>query len=465
MLFLNNIAMKLISIKILLIVFVTLNLYAQKNDSIVVSSIYKNALNDYTAYDNLKLLCDSASPRPFGSDESIKAVYLFAEMLENAGVEQVELQAYQKDIWKNISSSATLILPNSNIIDLNVVAIGPSVATSENGITADIIQVDDLEALEKLPNEDVEGKIVFFNSPMKNSFINPINAYVDAVGPRFFGAVKAAEKGAVAIIVRSVTMEMDSIPRSGCLRYANEIAKIPAVIVSPEDAIVISKQIEKENNLQANVNVNSVILENETTYNVVAEIKGKTKPDEVILVGAHIDTWFNTPGAHDDGAGCVQMIDVLRIFKTLSLNNNRTIRCVLFMDEEMYQSGAQAYTDSFDDKKETIVAAIESDLGAYQPDGFFIDAVGEDLAFIQGFKTQLEPYGLDKFEKGFGGGDMSVIKRKYDFISMALRVENQRYWNIMHTENDTFDKINRRELQFGTAAITGLVYLIDSNLY
>ena len=196
-------------------------------------------------------------------------------------------------------------------------------------------------------------------------------------------------------------------------------------------------------------------------FDLVAQIKGKKNPEEVIIIGAHSDSWYNAAGAHDDGAGCVQIMDVLRIFNELKIDNKRTIRVILFMDEEINRAGAKAYADYFDNDKETIVAGIESDLGGYQPNGFLIDGTDPIINQIKAYKEYLLPYGIYNIDKGFGGMDILTLKRKYGFPSIALRVESQRYFEIIHTVNDTFDKVYQRELQLGTAAIASLVYLLD----
>jgi hypothetical protein len=365
---------------------------------------------------------------------------------------------------------------------LEVDALGPSVSTKENGITAEVIEVKDIPALESLNKEKVQGKIVFFNTPMKNSFANPIDAYVEAVRTRLFGTSKAAEFGAVGVLMRSLTTSIDEFPHTGSTIYNDEliktpatdkfphtdstiynekIKKLPVVAISSKDSEVLSNLLKKDPTLKANIFVDSEIVDSVESFNIIAEIRGKKSPEEIIVIGAHIDTWYNTTGAHDDGAGCVQVMDVLRIFDELKINNSKTIRLILFMDEELNRSGAKAYADKFDNKKETIIAGIESDLGGFTPNGFLIDAPASTIKQIQTFGKYLRPYGIYNIDKGFGGSDMIILKKKFGFPSIAMRVESQRYFEIIHTANDTFDKIHQRELQLGTAAIASLVYLLD----
>jgi len=261
--------------------------------------------------------------------------------------------------------------------------------------------------------------------------------------------------------MRSLTTAVDEFPHTGSTVYDNNVKKIPVLAVSSKDAEKLSVLFKENPLLKLSIFVDTKFVDNIKSYNVIAEIKGKTNPEEIIIIGAHIDSWYNTTGAHDDGAGCVQVMDVLRIFKELKINNNKTIRVILFMDEEINKSGAIAYADYFNNSKEIIVAGIESDLGGFTPNGFFIDAPDSIINSFQTVGKYLLPYGIFEMKKGFGGSDMIVLKKKFGFPSIALRVESQRYFEIIHTEKDTFDKVNRRELQLGTAAIAGLVYFID----
>ena len=257
------------------------------------------------------------------------------------------------------------------------------------------------------------------------------------------------------------TPSTENFPHTDSTLYHERMIKLPVASVSTKDSELLSHLLKQDPDLEINMLVDTEIVDSVKSYNVIAETKGKMNPEEIIVIGAHIDTWYNSPGAHDDGAGCVQVMDVLRIFKELKIDNNKTIRVILFMDEELNRAGAKAYAGMFDDKQETIVAGIESDLGGYTPNGFLIDASAPEIKQIQALGKHLEPYGIYKLGKGFGGSDMIILKNKFGFPSLAMRVESQRYFEIIHTANDTFDKINRRELQLGTATIAGLVYLID----
>ena len=447
-----------------LVVFLMMSFWvlSQTNDSVIIAKIYKNALTSKESYNNLKVLCDSSGPRQIGSKESIQAVNILQQQLETKGFDKVYLQDFESSVWYcNSKGKAIVTSENKGDYTLEVDVFGPSVATKNNGIKAGIVEVSGIPELESLDKEKIKGKIVFYNTPMKNSFSNPLDAYVEARMLRFNGTSRAAEYGAVGVLMRSLTTSIDEFPHTGSIVYDDDFKKIPALAVSSKDSEVLSNLLKEDPNLKTTIFVDNKTVDFLTSYNVIAEIKGQTNPEEVIVIGAHIDSWYNATGAHDDGVGCVQMMDVLRIFDELKINNNKTIRVILFMDEEINRAGAKAYADYFDDEKETIIAGIESDLGGYSPNGFLIDGANPIISQIQAYKNLLLPYGLYDIDKGFGGMDILTLKRKYGFPSIALRVESQRYFEIIHTVNDTFDKVHQRELQLGTAAIASLVYLLD----
>lgn len=413
----------------------------------MISNVYKNALTSGESYENLKALCD-IGPRQIGSKASMKAVYLLKKQMEKKGFDKVYIQEFKSPVWyPNSRAKAIIISGNSANYSLEVDVFGPSIATDMAGLKAEIVEVNGIEDLEKLDKKNIKGKIVFYNTPMRNTFSNPLDAYVEARMLRFNGTSIAAKYGAVGVLMRSLTTSIDKFPHTGSIVYDSKIKKIPALAVSSKDSVLLSNLLKKKTNLKVKIFVDTNIVDSVKSYNLIAELKGQTNPEEVIIIGAHIDSWYNTPGAHDDGAGCVQMMDVLRIFKELKISNNRTIRVILFMDEEINRAGAQAYRDKFNDKKEKIILGIESDLGGYSPNGFLIDGKSSIINQIQSYKNLLLPYGLYNIGKGFGCMDILMLKRKFGFPSIALRVESQRYFEIIHTVNDTIDKVHPRELQ------------------
>ncbi len=442
---------------IFLLTAFSLSAISQNADSLVLRKIFVNAITNHEAYNNLGYLCSNTPGRLMGSGNSIKALKYLKNYLEGLNCDTVYLQEYKADAWKHNSSKAKLLSAGTSF-ELSITALGPSGSTPEGGITAEVIEVNGIQDLKQMKREDVEGKIVFFNRPVNPTFINTFPMYGNAVGQRARGPQAAAEMGAVAALVRSVTTLNDDNPHTGNTHLGEK--KIPAAGIGVISADRLSNSLKKDKNLKVELNIDTEELNGITTYNLIAEIRGNEKPDEVILLGGHIDSWFNAPGAHDDGAGLVQTADVIRIFKQLNLKNKRTIRFVAFMDEEYSQSGSKVYASSIDTLKEKIIFALESDAGGFAPEGFTMRAKEEDYRQVSGFQSLLSPYGIDYIRKGGAGVDIYPLK-KFGIPLLEFRTSSQRYFDLHHSANDSFDKVNFRELQLGTSCITGLVYLVD----
>ncbi len=269
--------------------------------------------------------------------------------------------------------------------------------------------------------------------------------------------------GAVGTIVRSMTLKMDDIPHTGVTVFKDEWEPLPAVAVSTEDAEVLSRTIRRDGKVKVYLRTTCKMLEPKTSYNVIGEIRGSEFPDEIILVGGHLDSWDVGRGAHDDGAGCVHALDVIHILNALGHKPKRTIRCVLFMNEENGQEGAKKYRDESMANNEFHLAAIESDRGGFTPRGFSVD--GHEDIFIEKmrkltkWKPLLQPYGLE-IKKGGSGADISRLKPQKGLL-IGFLPDSQRYFDYHHAENDLIEAVNERELHMGSAAITALVYLLD----
>lgn len=444
-----------------LFLFTGYPIHSQDADSLQISRIYGNALTSFDSFNNLRFLCEKAPGRLVGSKASITAVKYLQKVLFSYSLDSVYLQKFKAPKWDCESDPTLFIVKNKKETKgLNICALGPSVATIEEGLTAPVIEVQNFEELYKLGVEKIKGKMVFFNRPMDSKLYNPGKAYVGAFDQRLHGASNAAKYGAVAVIVRSLTTRIDSFPHSGVVVYQDTITKIPAVAVSTQDAEVLSNHLKKSPDALVKLTVNCKRYKPVESFNLIGEIKGQKNPNEIILIGAHIDAWYNSPGAHDDGAGCVQMVDVLRIFRELKIKPKRTIRVVLFMDEEMEQTGAEEYAAISEKLQCNHYVAIESDGGGHTPRGFSIDANSLTLNSIIRFSKYFEPYKASDFYKGYGGVDIKRLK-KFGVPLIGFRADNQRYFDYHHSANDSFDKVNHRELQLGTATIASLVYLID----
>lgn len=430
--------------------------FAQEKTSTTIKKIYDNALTTHQAYNQLDLLCEKAPGRLIGTPNSFVAVDLMKKYLQDLGADTVFLQPFSSPAWICHSASAKMIFEGKEI-PLNIDALGPSASTSNEGISAEIVEVMSLDEVRKLGREKIKGKIVFFNRPMKSSDFDVFNSYGEAVDQRYWGPSLALEYGALGSITRSINNSLDDFPHTGACHFEGD--KIPAIAISTNDAEKLSLALKTRPDLKVNIQVNAEdIVTN--TYNLIADLKGSERPNEYIVVAGHLDSWHNTQGAHDDGVGCLQSTEVLRLFKNLGLKNKRSIRVILYMDEELYQSGGKAYFDYTKENNIKNYFALESDAGGFTPRGFTIDATDSALAKIQKYKSLLEPYGIQFIIAGGGGVDIDPLKELG--VPLAGYMSDwQRYFDIHHNVNDRFENVNFREMQLGSAAITSLIYLID----
>jgi hypothetical protein len=415
-------------------------------------------LTSKDAYTNLEYLCTQTSGRLIGSEASLIAQQYMKDYFEKLGADNVRFQEFRSPAWKCDSAAVFILSEDGRKIPLATDALGPSPATHGKGITAEVIEVKGLEEVEAFGRDKIEGKIVFYNRPWDPTFIRTFSGYGNAVDQRTRGPVKAAEFGAAGVIVRSVTNAMDHHPHTGSTRYDDK--KIPAVAIATLDADLLSRSLKENPKLKVQLFVDAEDIPVTTTYNLIAELTGTEKPDEIIVVAGHIDAWHNTPGAHDDGAGCVQAADVLRVFKEMGIRNKRTIRAVMYMDEELYQSGGRAYADEVAKSGESHLLALEADGGGFTPRMFTVASSDEVVEHIAAFQPLLKPYGISEIKAGWGGVDIGPLK-ELGVPLMAYSTDSQRYFDMHHSPNDSFDKINLRELQLGSGCMASLIYLID----
>ncbi len=426
------------------------------DESATIKKIYDNALTTDLAYNQLERLCKEAPGRLIGTPNSFIAVELMKEYLEGMGFDNVFLQEFSSPAWICHSASASINLEGEEI-PLKIDALGPSGSTPKQGISAEIIEVFSLDELRELGKEKVEGKIVFYNRPMSATHYNVFQAYGEAVDQRYWGPSAARDLGAVGSITRSLTYNLDDFPHTGSCRLEGE--KIPAIAVSTNDADKLSKALKANPHLKVNIKVDAEDIVTDT-YNLIADLKGSEKPDKYIVVGGHIDAWHNTEGAQDDGIGCLQSTEVLRLFKENGIRPKRTIRAIMYMDEELYQSGGNSYLAYSKENNIKNYFAMESDAGGYTPRGFTIDASEKVIAKMLEYKHYLEPYGIHYMIAGGGGVDIGPLK-ELGVPLCGFRADWQRYYDIHHCANDTFEQVNMREMQLGSAAMASLIYLID----
>lgn len=439
-----------------------------EEDAFTIKSIFSSSLAKGEAYEWLRYLCKDVGPRLAGSPGAAAAVQATSFMLDTLGFDTVYLQACMVPRWVR-GAEATARIVNSKRVGtemLEVTTLGNTIGTGPDGITAAVIEVKTFEELEALGREGVEGRIVFYNRPMDVTQINTFSAYSSAADQRVYGAARAARLGASGVIVRSMATGLNDVPHTGTSVYEDGTPQIPAIAVSTNDAERLSRIISAEegDDLYIHFTSHGRNLEPVLSYNVIAEKRGATYPDEIILVGGHLDSWDIGEGAHDDGTGCVQAMQVLPTLNDIGYTPKRTLRCVLFMNEENGLAGARAYWAASNAAKEFHLLAIESDRGGFTPRGF--SAQAEDEVFTSYYKRindwlpLLEPYGLS-FTTGGSGADISGLKSQGGLL-LGLLPDSQRYFDYHHTAADVFEAVSRRELQLGAATMTTMVYLIDN---
>ncbi len=431
--------------------------YSQANDSSTISNIYKTALTKSDCYETLRYLCKSIGPRLSGSENAEKSVKYMEEKMKSYGFDRVYLQEVKVPVWRRLDEAKAEISTTKQVV--NICALGGSVATSAKGIKAEVIEVQNFDELDKLGEANIKGKIVFYNRPMEATHIETFHAYGGAVNQRGSGAAKAAKYGAVACIVRSMNLRIDEFPHTGAMRYDHNFPRIPAAAISTKDAELLSASIKKQSTTFF-MKFNCDTLPDKISYNVIGEIKGSVYPEKIITVGGHLDSWDLGEGAHDDGAGCVQSLEVLHLFKLNGIRPKHTIRAVMFMNEENGLRGGYKYAEEAKRLKEQHLAAIETDVGGFTPRGFSIDAPANVISKIKSWEYLLKPYGLHEIAKGGSGADIGPLKAP-GISLIGYRPDSQRYFDVHHAKTDVFEAVNKRELELGAASIAALVYLID----
>lgn len=451
------------NILILLVCFIACGAYAQTQDESSIRQIYDKALTEGRSYPWLEYLATKIGARLSGSPGAAAAVEWSRHEMDNFA-DSVILQPVMVPHWLRGQKEEARIVNSRKLgtVSLNVSALGGSIGTGPAGVSGNIVEVKNFDELRQLGEKNVKGKIVFFNRPMDATQINTFSAYGRAVDQRGAGPSEAAKYGAVGAIVRSMGSNLEDYPHTGGLRYAPNIAQIPAVSISTRHAELLSRVLKEEKDLRVYFETHCETLPDAPSFNVIGEIKGSQFPEEIIVVGGHLDSWDLAQGAHDDGAGCVQAMEVLRLFKILGYKPKRTIRAVMYMNEENGLRGGIEYARHAELKKEKHIAAIESDRGGFTPRGFSISADDATRNKIRSWKPLLEPYGLSDFSQEGGGADIGPLAPQ-GVPLIGFLPDSQRYFDYHHTVEDTFDKVNKRELELGAASMAALVYLIDAN--
>lgn len=345
-------------------------------------------------------------------------------------------------------------------VDLAILALGGSVATPTGGIRAEVVEVGGLDELKNLPNDRLKGKLVFINQKMDARYINTFESYSHCASIRVQGAVEAAQKGALAVLVRSLTLSIDSFPHTGMMVYRDSIPRIPAAAVSTIQAEYMHSQLLQGKKLEIELVLNCSSHPDTLSYNVVGQIKGSVYPNRYITLGGHLDSWDVGEGAHDDGAGCVHSMEAARLLMVCGYKPRHSIRTILYMNEENGMRGAREYARLARENHEMHLASVESDRGGFSPREFHVEADSQRIAGLQPMVGALMDYGIHRIQKGGSGADVGQMRDQCALL-MGFVPESQRYFDYHHARTDVLESVNRRELELGSAALAALLYLLD----
>lgn len=433
---------------------------AQKHGSYlkIAENILKKGLLEEKAFHVLEKLV-LLGPRLTGSPQAAAAVELMRQEMTDLGLENVHLEPVKVGRWvRGAPEEARLVSRIFGTLPLSIRAIGGSIATSDDGVSAPVIEVHSFAELQSL-GEKAAGKIVFFNRAMDSTLLNTFTAYGQAADQRVHGAVEAAKAGGIAALVRSLTTRLDDFPHTGLMRYDASIPKIPAACISTKGADLLHRALQRDPDLRVHMKLNCQSLSPVVSHNVIGQITGHERPEEIVLLGGHLDSWDLSVGAHDDGAGCVQSLEALRLIQELGLKPKRTIRAVMFMDEENGGTGGRAYAKAEQRKGEIHRAAIESDRGGFLPLGFGIGGGAQVFKRLQRWEYVFQSLGLNWLRPGGGGVDISPLGDQGSVL-IGLVPDSQRYFDVHHSALDTIDTVNPRELELGAVAMAVLGYIL-----
>ncbi len=436
--------------------------YLQAQDDTTIKTIFDEALSHGKSYEMLEHLTKKVGPRRSGSPGAAAAVEWSRHVMEGYGFDSVWLQPVMVPHWVRGQQEVGRIINSKKMgtVSVNICALGGSIGTGPSGLAGQMVEVKSFDELKQLGEKNIKGKIVFFNRPMDPTKLNTFTAYSGAVDQRGGGASEAAKYGAAGVIIRSMGSNITDYPHTGGMRYAPNVAQIPAVAISTRHAELLSKLLKEDKDLQFYMETHCELFPDAPSFNVIGEIRGGEYKDEIIVVSGHLDSWDLAEGAHDDGAGCVQSIEALRIFKLMGYKPKRSIRAVMYMNEENGLRGGTKYAELAAKNKEKHIAAIESDRGGFTPRGFTMTADDAVKKKVQSWQPLFTPYDVWDFTQEGGGADIGPLANQ-GVALFGFLPDSQRYFDYHHNSQDTFDKVSKRELELGAASMSALIYMID----
>ena len=410
--------------------------------------IISKSLTDSTAYNRLGYMCDTFGPRLSGSKNLENAINWILKEMKNDGLDNVRGEKVAVPTWIRGKESVTLLSPFKK--ELSMLGLGGSIATPRGGLKAEVIVVNDWDELESRSNE-VPGKIVLFNAPF--------TSYGETVAYRYSGASAAAKHGAVASLIRSIGPWSMNTPHTGVMAYNDDVQKIPNAALTMEDAMMLSRIHDRGNKIIVKLDMNARMVADRWSHNVLGEIKGSMYPDEVVVVGGHIDSWDVGQGAHDDGGACIASWEAIRLIKELGLKPKRTIRCVMWTNEENGGKGNKGYRDMHMDEMDKHVLAIESDGGVFSPKGFGFSGNDSARKIVEEIHALMKPIGANTISEGGRAADVAPLNDEGVPV-MSLKVDGSKYFWYHHTNADTFDKVDFNEFNRCIAAMAIMAYVV-----
>lgn len=447
----------------ILAAFIPMLASAQSNaDSVYIKKISDEIMRNGKAHDLLRELTKGIGGRLAGSVQYTKAVQWGEASLKKLGADKVFLQECMMPNWKRGGKDqAAVVVQNGKKTNrlLDVLALGNSLGTGGKPLVAEVIAVQDFDEMEA-KKDQLKGKIVYFNNKFNPTNIQTFKSYGEAGQYRRSGPSRAAKYGAVGVMIRSLTEATDNNPHTGTTGYDEAYPKIPAIALGNEDADYIWSTT-RNSSIKVSMTTNGSFGPDVVGHSVVAELTGTQFPNEYITVGGHLDSWDVNEGAHDDGAGIVQTMEIMRALKVLGYKPKRTLRFVLFANEENGMRGGNKYAEEAKKNNEQHVFALESDAGGFTPRGFGFTVSPAQLTKVQSWLPLLKPYGTDFLQAGGGGADIGPLNRTFGTPIAGLMPDSQRYFDIHHARSDVFENVNKRELNLGAVNMAALIYLVD----
>ncbi len=422
-------------------------------DPDAVQKILDAGLRSDGAYRKLAWMCDRIGPRLSGSENLEKAVSWCSDEMKRDGLDNVHTEKVMVPHWVRGEASGQIVTPTPH--PMAILALGMSDGTKPEGITAEVVEVRSFDELKAI-GDRAKGKIVLFNKPIYANG-GADRGYGSAVGLRYSGAAAAAKAGAVGMMIRSLATADLRIPHTGAMAYEDGVPHIPAAAIAPEDAELIHRFLDAGETVKVTFTLSCKTLPDAESANVIGEIRGSEAPDEIVVIGGHLDSWDVGTGAHDDGAGCAISMEALRLIRSLGLKPKRTIRAVLFTNEENGLRGGKAYAETHAAELGEHVAAIESDSGGARPLGFGVSAGPGGTDIVKKLAAPFARFDADDVQEGGGGADISPMAAA-GVPQLGLRQDSTHYFDIHHTIADTLDKVDAHDLAMNATAMAVMAW-------